>query len=460
MSKLMTVSFKLNGAHATVTVPPAITLQKVLREGLKLTGTKNGCGEGECGACTILFDGAAINSCLIPVCQAEGRTIYTIEAFDDGSEQVSHPLLKAMVEHGAVQCGFCTPGVIMSAAGLLLHNPNPNIDDIKEALAGNLCRCTGYEKIFKAIQSVRSEFKLPVPVYKDYRCEINETDTVDVIQLKHLDELESLDLLDSWDLRFLSGGTDLMIIKNSHQTNKSGDMWIDLSKCKELSGIRLENGQIHIGAGTTWTELIHDAHVRQYAPALAQAASQVGSSQIRFKGTIGGNLANASPAGDSFPVLSALGAELITLNPDGVSRVISISDLVLQPGKTCLQVGECITEIVFPAELNVRSGFFKSVPRNAQALAKVSVAIAIKIEDNIITNTRIALGAVGPTVIRVENAEQYLIGQSVDSPGIDDIVSASIVTASPIDDFRSTKEYRERMIEVGIRRIMAELLQK
>ncbi|MCD4653706.1 (2Fe-2S)-binding protein, partial [bacterium] len=143
----MTISFKLNGGSATVTVPPAITLQRVLRDGLKLTGTKNGCGEGECGACTILLDGVAVNSCLVPACQAEGRTIYTIESFDDGGNQASHPLLKSMIDYGAVQCGFCTPGIIMSAAGLLLRNPCPTIDAIKEALAGNLCRCTGYEKI-------------------------------------------------------------------------------------------------------------------------------------------------------------------------------------------------------------------------------------------------------------------------------------------------------------------------
>lgn len=204
--------------------------------------------------------------------------------------------------------------------------------------------------------------------------------------------------------------------------------------------------------------MIHDAHVRQYAPALSHAAAQVGSVQIRAKGTIGGNLANASPAGDSFPVLAALGAELITLNPDGANRIIPITDLVLRPGKTCLQVGECITEIRFPAELNIHSGFFKSVPRNAQALAKVSVAIAIKTEEKTIVKARIALGAVGPKVLRVENAEQFLIGRPVDSPGIDDIVSASVVAATPIDDFRSTRDYRERMIEVSIRRIMAEIL--
>lgn len=458
MSKLMKLSFKLNGGLATVTVPPAVSLQRVLRDGLNLTGTKNGCGEGECGACTVLLDGHAVDSCLIPACQVDGRTIYTIEAFDDGSDQPNHPLLKAMIAHGAVQCGFCTPGVIISIAGLLTVNPSPTIEAIKEALAGNLCRCTGYDKIFQAVQSMKSDFKLPATQYREYRGEISETDTVDVIPLRHLDELESLDMLESWDLRFLSGGTDLMIIKNGQRAGNAGDMWIDLSQCKELRQIRIEDHQLHVGAGVTWEQLITDPHIRQYASALSQAASQVGSAQIRAKGSLGGNLANASPAGDSFPVLAALGASIITLKPGGGGRTIPIVDLVEHPGKTCLNVGECITEIVIPADSRVRSGFYKSVPRCAQALAKISVAIAVRIEDGIFTNVRIALGAAGPKVIRVTNAEQYLTCQPADLSCLDDIISASLETATPIDDFRATRDYRIRMIEVGIRRIMKEIL--
>lgn len=458
MSKRQTIAFQLNGGQAAVTVPPAVSLQRVLRDVLDLTGTKNGCGEGECGACTVLLDGVAVNSCLVPVCQVEGRTVHTIEAFDDGGPMPSHPLLRAMVEQGAVQCGFCTPGVVMSAAGLLMRNPAPSLDDIKESLAGNLCRCTGYDAIFKAVQSIRSEFKLPSPVYREYRGEITETDPVDVIPMKNLEELESLDLLDSWDLRFLAGGTDLMVTKNNGPSGSAGDMWIDLSHCTELQQIGIQDGELRIGSGVTWAELIRDAHIRQYAPAIAQAAAQVGSAQIRAKGTLGGNLANASPAGDSFPVLAALGAAAVTVTPNGGTRTIPVEELVVRPGKTCLHVGECITEIRLPVETGIHSGFFKSVPRCAQALAKVSVAMALKIDDGIIRSARVALGAVGPNVMRVENAEQYLEGRPVDSPGIDDIVSASVEVATPIDDFRATRDYRVRMIEVGVRRIMAEIL--
>lgn len=458
MSKQISISFKLNGGLATVTTPPAISLQHVLREGLRLTGTKNGCGEGECGACTVLIDGFAVNACLVPVCQVEGRSVLTIEAFDGGDDGVTHPLLTAMETAGAVQCGFCTPGMIMSAAGLLCRNPGPTMDAIREALAGNLCRCTGYSKIFKAVQSARTDFYLPNPPYREYRCEIREIDPLDIIPLKHLDEIENLGVLDSWDMRFLAGGTDLMVMKNQHNRQRAGDVWIDLSQCHELRGISIADGRLHIGSGVTWMDLIHDPHIRQYAPALATAARQVGSCQIRARGTIGGNLGNASPAADSYPVLAALGADVETVSPDGKRRRIPVEKLAIRPGKTCLQAAECIVEVSLPVQSGVVSGFFKSVPRCAQALAKVSVAIAFKMDGGRILQPRIALGAVGPTTLRVDNAEQFMDNRPIDSPGIDDIVSASLEAAAPIDDFRATRSYRIRMIEVGIRRIMNELL--
>jgi xanthine dehydrogenase small subunit len=457
MSRQTSISFKLNGGTATVSAPPATSLIRVLRDGLHLTGTKNGCGEGECGACTVLVDGLAVNACLFPVCQAEGRTILTIEAFDDGSQTLAHPLLKALVSHGAVQCGFCTPGVVMSAAGLFSRNPAPTRDAIREALAGNLCRCTGYNRIFQAVQTAKQGFEMPNPSHKEYICDIRETDPIDVIPLKNLEELENLGVLDSWDLRFVAGGTDLMVLKNRHDYTKTGDVWIDLSQCPEIHAIRVENSHVYIGAGVTWADLIHDPHIRQYAPALVSAARQVGSTQIRHRGTLGGNLGNASPAGDAFPPLVALGAEVHTRSPDGLHRIIAVENLVVRPGKTCLKTGECIAEISIPIETKTVSGFFKSVPRCAQALAKVSISIACKIDAGTIHSPRIALGAVGPGVIRATRAEQLLDNRPVNAPGVDDIVSACIDSVTPVDDFRATKNYRIRMIEVGIRRLLNKL---
>lgn len=146
----VTITFTVNGEATTVEVHPMARLLDVLRQSLHLTGTKEGCGEGECGACSILINGRLVNSCLVPAVQADGATIVTIEGVaTDGRLE---PVQQAFVEHGAAQCGICTPGMIMAVHTLLARYPKPNDDQIREALAGNLCRCTGYMRIFEAVR--------------------------------------------------------------------------------------------------------------------------------------------------------------------------------------------------------------------------------------------------------------------------------------------------------------------
>jgi carbon-monoxide dehydrogenase small subunit len=142
---------KVNGRRVEVPVMPTWTLLRVLREELHLTGTKKGCEQGDCGACTVLLEGEAVNACLVLALQAESKEVETIEGL--GTAEQLHPLQKSFVENGAVQCGFCTSGVLMSAAALLRKNPNPTQEEIKVGVSGNLCRCTGYTKIIKAIES-------------------------------------------------------------------------------------------------------------------------------------------------------------------------------------------------------------------------------------------------------------------------------------------------------------------
>jgi len=150
--KTYPLTMTVNGAEVTVEIEADELLVDVLRDRLGLIGTKVGCNEGECGACTVIMDGEPVLSCLTPALRAEGREITTIEGLSDG--EVLHPLQQAFVEHGAVQCGYCTPGFIMSAKALLDRNPHPSREEIKEAIAGNLCRCTGYVKIMEAIEAV------------------------------------------------------------------------------------------------------------------------------------------------------------------------------------------------------------------------------------------------------------------------------------------------------------------
>jgi carbon-monoxide dehydrogenase small subunit len=143
------LTFTLNGTGTEVLVDPTWTLLRVLREELGLTGTKRGCEEGDCGLCTVIMEGRSVDSCLVMALQAQGKTVETIEGM--GHEDALHPLQKAFIEEGAVQCGFCTPGMIMSSEALLRQNPNPSKEEIKVGLSGNLCRCTGYTKILKAV---------------------------------------------------------------------------------------------------------------------------------------------------------------------------------------------------------------------------------------------------------------------------------------------------------------------
>lgn len=143
----VTITFTLNGRRTVIRVPPARRLLDVLREDLGLTGTKEGCGEGECGACTVVIDGAAVNACLVPVVQVEGSRVRTIEGLKG-----RHPLQRAFVEHGGAQCGICTPGMIMAASAL---GTDPTLDEVRAGLAGNICRCTGYEGIYRSIAAAR-----------------------------------------------------------------------------------------------------------------------------------------------------------------------------------------------------------------------------------------------------------------------------------------------------------------
>ena len=156
--KNVSVSFTLNGDLVTAEVPPSWTLLKTLREYFELTGSKEGCGVGECGACTVIIDGDAINSCIYPILEVEGKSVTTIEgvASKDGA---LHPLQKAFLDNNGVQCGFCTSGMIMSAKALLDHNPDPTEDEIRASIAGNLCRCTGYVQIVESIEKAAEMIK-------------------------------------------------------------------------------------------------------------------------------------------------------------------------------------------------------------------------------------------------------------------------------------------------------------
>ena len=150
------LNFRLNGEPIRIEIEPYLTLLQLLRDRLELTGTKEGCGMGECGACTVLLEGKAVNSCIFPALEAEGKSVTTIEGIADAKVGL-HPIQKAFMEQGAIQCGFCTPGMVLSAKALLDENPRPSGEEIRNGIAGNLCRCTGYLQIVQAIKAASGQ---------------------------------------------------------------------------------------------------------------------------------------------------------------------------------------------------------------------------------------------------------------------------------------------------------------
>ena len=154
-AELTKIKFTLNGEPVEVLVSEDKTLLRILREDIRIMGTKEGCEEGDCGSCTVLLDGKAVNACLVPAIQLEKRNVLTIEGLSDGKRL--HKIQQAFVDAGAIQCGYCTPGMVMSALALLSENPNPGLDDIRDAISGNLCRCTGYQKIIDAVKLACAE---------------------------------------------------------------------------------------------------------------------------------------------------------------------------------------------------------------------------------------------------------------------------------------------------------------
>jgi len=156
---LMNITFTVNGEERTLEVPGSMTLLELLRERLGLTGAKEGCGVGDCGACTVIMDGREVNACLVLACQLPGRRVETVESLANGDEL--HPLQRAFIEQGAVQCGFCTPGILMAAKAMLDRNPRPSREEIKQGISGCLCRCTGYAKIFTAIEQAAAQMQNP-----------------------------------------------------------------------------------------------------------------------------------------------------------------------------------------------------------------------------------------------------------------------------------------------------------
>jgi len=437
----MLISLTVNGRPRQAETDPRTLLLHLLREDLGLRGTKYGCGEGECGSCTVILNGRPVNACLTTAGQAHHGQILTIEGLEQ--DNLGTQVVQAFAEAGAVQCGFCTPGFILSAWALLANGPISDTETIQQGLGGNLCRCTGYTKIIKAVTEAALKVQpdsasKPAPVS---RVAIPANGTF--ARPTTLDE--ALHLLAETGWRILAGGTDLLV-QNEHRL-KSLKL-LDLHGLEELHGIQEDDQQIRIGALTTYHDLYSSAVIQRWAPALAVAAREVGGRQIQNMGTVGGNLVNASPAADAVPPLYVLDAQVVLSSIEG-TRTIAVAEFFVGPGQTVIKPNELLTEIVFPKQqfAGQEITFFDKVgPRKAQMIAKSSIAFRGWLDDGHLSHVRLALGAVAPTVIRATRTENALMSKPLTEVTLMAAADVAHDECSPIDDIRSTATYRRRLV--------------
>ncbi len=454
------VRFTVNGQPIEAVVPGGRRLLDVLRLDLGLTGSKEGCGEGECGACSVLLDGEVVDSCLVPVCQVEGREIRTVEGLaGDGRLD---PLQAAFVATGGVQCGICTPGMLMAGRAFLDSGADPTDAAIREAISGNLCRCTGYGRIVEAVrlaaeQPVRD---VPAPALALEPAELTAPagaplDLGDPGAVTPRSLGDAFALLAGGGWRPIAGGTDALVERAAGIADSRG--YLDLGALEELRGIRLDGGALVLGAATTYAELRRSPLVAEHAPFLAEMAAQVGAAQIQNRGTLGGNLATASPAGDSLPGLVAADAEIVVGSGRG-ERSVAAAAFFPAYRRTALAPDELILRIRVPLLHGRTIAFRKVGTRRAQAISVVVMAVAWSWGEDDARGTwrdvRVALGSVAPTPIRARATEAAL--ESAPPTAEVAAVAAATLAAeiAPIDDVRSTAAYRRAVAGRVLHRIV------
>ena len=480
----MSIHCKFNGMEMDIDVPSDRRVVDVLREDLGLIGTKEGCGAGECGACTILVDGDPRLSCLLTAAQLQDKTVTTIEGI--GVPDGLHPVQEAFVEHGAVQCGFCTPGMVLSSVHLLSQNPEPDRYQIRKALSGHLCRCTGYVKIVDAVEAVgkqgaggrnqgaggrgqgagirridgekndiSSGFSAQVSVDRsltsDTSCQIagshlpppNLQSLAPVLLPRSLDELWGM-MQDCPDAAVYAGGTDLLVkIRSGVMSRKR---LICLERIQELKGVEDRGNRVVIRAATTFTELLRDSVIATHFPVLAEAVSELGSPLIRHMGTIGGNICTASPAGDTLPPLVAMKADVCLSSGKGI-RSLPIERFIVGPGQTVLESGEILSAIHIekPHPQSIQH-FEKVGRRNALACSLASMAAVVRLsEDGKVSAASLAWGSVGPTVVTSSEAVDALIGRPLSLESLSEAAAIVRQAVRPITDIRATADYRREV---------------
>lgn len=455
------ISFFLNGIAKTMDLAPGLSSLDLLNKELLLYGTKCSCNEGDCGACTVViaypFEGnivyEAVNSCLYPAARLHGKHLITIEGL--GSDEDLHPIQKAILEHHASQCGYCTPGFVMSMFALFASIKQPDKETIMAALEGNLCRCTGYQSILEAAMELAAThdpqsivprwcrdteselFSFSTPLESINRSSAQHFYIENYYKASSSTELVSL-LAAHPEAALIAGGTDIMVQVNI--SRKHFKALIDLGDIPELQKLYLKPDGLHIGAGVSYSQIMDSGIVRSDFPALIEIIRLIASKQIRNFGTLAGNVANASPIGDSLPLLLVYEANLLLESAQG-QRQLALKDFFLGYRKTALMNGEYIREIILPVP--PRSAFIrvmKSAKRKSVDISSVASAIRIEKDEAGISKAILAFGGVAATPVI---SSMFPILMQKNDPELPQKVADEF---QPLSDVRGSAEYRRQMI--------------
>jgi xanthine dehydrogenase iron-sulfur cluster and FAD-binding subunit A len=444
MAETLDVALNVNGRTRRLRVRTDERLLDVLRDDLRLTGVREGCGKGECGACTVILNGHAVDSCLVVAFQADGTRVETIEGL--GGPDGLHPLQQSFVDEGAVQCGACIPGMILAGRAFLDRKPRATAEEIRGALAGNLCRCTGYTKIVSALARTVGKMRparppaAPEPAAPSY------------FRPRSLEEALEILVQRQGEVRAVAGGTDLLV--EARDGGPFPGALFDLTLVPELQAIEETDDRVRIGAAVTHAAIADSPLVARWCASLPQACAGIGGPQIRNRGTLGGNLAKGSPTGDTIPPLLASDA---TVHLVSVSdrRDVPLDEFLVGPGQTVLAPDELILGVSFQKRPGVRGAFLRLGQRQGPSVSKVSIAVAMTFREGRPDWVRVALGGVGPTVLRARDAERALLEGGYDA--LRRAMEAIRNEVAPADDVRSTREYRRAMcpilLERAIRRV-------
>ena len=449
------VKFVLNNEICELNNPdPNQTILNFIRTKLKKTGTKEGCSEGGCGACTVVLGELkkneiiykAINACIAFVPALQGKQLLVVEDLVTEKGDL-HPVQEAMVKYHGSQCGFCTPGFVMSLFSMYKNHNSYNNELIKDSIAGNLCRCTGYRPILDAAKSLNK-------INKSDQFKKNKKNTIKLlkkINLKNIfienkgkkyfsprtiKELKKVIKKNS-NSHFLSGGTDLSLIVTKER--KDINNIINLKDIDELDFIEEKNNNIEVGAATPLIKF--EKFILKYYPDFNSVLKRYGSVQIRNVCTIGGNIATASPIGDTLPILLSLNSEIV-IETKKNKKILPLKNFFLSYRKTRLKKGEFIYSIKIPIYKNNVFKAYKISKRFDDDISSLCASFNLEIVNKKIKKAIIAYGGMAEIPKRATNCENFLNNTNLSLDSFEKAKNFLEKDFRPIDDMRATKDYR------------------